>query len=101
MNKHEEIRDVFDRVFNYCEEIDNHLPKEHQTGYKMLPDVIKINNFIYDYEKSLKKETPVKVSIEGMGTRYCSICGMSYLHNTFGNENKYCGYCGVKLDWSK
>lgn len=27
------------RIFNYCEEIDLHIPEDERTGYKMLPDV--------------------------------------------------------------
>ncbi len=42
----DEILEAIDRIFNYCEEIDCHLPKEEQTGYKMYPDITVIKEFI-------------------------------------------------------
>lgn len=31
--------EALDRIFNYCEEIDLHIPEEEQTGYSMNDDV--------------------------------------------------------------
>lgn len=36
------------RIFEYCEEIDWHIPQEERTGYKMLPDVHIIWRYILD-----------------------------------------------------
>ena len=40
---------ALERMWNYCEEIDNHLPEAEQTGYKMLPDYL----VVWAYLKSL------------------------------------------------
>ena len=34
------------RIFNYCEEIDLHIPENERTGYKMLPDVQLVERYI-------------------------------------------------------
>ena len=34
------------RIFNYCEEIDLHLPENERTGYNMLPDVQLVERYI-------------------------------------------------------
>jgi len=61
-------------------------------------------NIVYEaideLERLQKKEVPMKVAHHNNGMRYCPVCEKSYLHNGHGNENKFCGYCGVKLDWS-
>ena len=41
-----EAIDALDRISNYCEEIDHHIPEEERTGYKMNPDVLKILTFL-------------------------------------------------------
>ena len=35
-----------ERIFNYCEEIDLHLPENERTGYHMLPDVQLVERYI-------------------------------------------------------
>lgn len=54
-----------DDIFNYCEEIDNHLPKEEQTGYRMLPDIFyikkEVNNLQQKVEQ-LEKELQITVN---------------------------------------
>ena len=43
----EEIKEMIkslDNIFNYCEEIDNNLPEEDKTGYKMFNDYIFIKH---------------------------------------------------------
>jgi hypothetical protein len=42
----EEALEALDRIFNYCEEIDCHLPKEERTGYVMYGDYMAIRNYI-------------------------------------------------------
>lgn len=48
-----------------------------------------------------KRNEPMKIKHENNGIPYCSNCERTYLRNTLGNENNYCGYCGQALDWSK
>ena len=35
-----------ERIFNYCEEIDLHLPEDERTGYNMLSDVQLVERYI-------------------------------------------------------
>ena len=44
-----------DDIFNYCEEIDNHLPKEEQTGYKMLPDIFYIQKEVRKLQQKVEE----------------------------------------------
>ena len=53
MTKEEAIK-TLDRIFNYCEEIDYHLPKEEQTGYKMLPDINAVKEYIRNIPKIVR-----------------------------------------------
>lgn len=58
-----EILKKIDDIWNYCEEIDNHLPKEEQTGYRMLPDIFYIQKEVRNLQQkveqleSIRKET--------------------------------------------
>lgn len=45
-NNAQEAIDALDRIWNYCEEIDYSLPDNEKTGYKMLPDVTIIRNYL-------------------------------------------------------
>lgn len=44
----EEALDALERIFNYCEEIDLHLPEgdPDRTGYDMTEDVIALRHYI-------------------------------------------------------
>ena len=54
-----------DDIFNYCEEIDNHLPKEEQTGYRMLPDIFYIQKEVHNLQQKVEQlENIRKESIE-------------------------------------
>ena len=44
-----------DDIFNYCEEIDNHLPKEEQTGYRMLPDILYIKKEVRNLQQKVEQ----------------------------------------------
>lgn len=37
-----------DDISNYCEEIDNNIPENERSGYKMLPDILKIRKYIIE-----------------------------------------------------
>ena len=39
--------EALDRIFNYCEEIDLHIPEEEQTGYSMNDDVVIIREALF------------------------------------------------------
>ena len=56
-----------DDIFNYCEEIDNHLPKEEQTGYRMLPDIFYIQEEVRNLQQKVEQlENIRKEAIEFM-----------------------------------
>ena len=42
----EEALEALERLFNYCEEIDCHLPKEERTGYVMYGDYKELKKYI-------------------------------------------------------
>lgn len=43
--------EAMERIFNYCEEIDLHLPEDERTGYNMLPDVQLVERYIWSTEQ--------------------------------------------------
>lgn len=46
----EQALEAMNRIFNYCEEIDWHIPEEERTGYHMLPDVQLVERYIMSKE---------------------------------------------------
>lgn len=38
--------EAMERIFNYCEEIDLHIPEDERTGYNILPDVQLVEQYI-------------------------------------------------------
>lgn len=74
-----------DDIFNYCEEIDNHLPKEEQTGYKMLPDIF------YIQKEVRKLQQKVEEALEYISDRfeYIEETGEYYLTHTFDKDNLF------------
>ncbi len=46
----EDALDALERIFNYCEEIDNNIPENERTGYNMLPDVFVIRDVLMRYK---------------------------------------------------
>ena len=41
-----QVSEITDRIHNYCEEIDNNIPEYERSGYKMLPDIEKLQDVI-------------------------------------------------------
>lgn len=52
-------------------------------------------------EELAERDTPKKIEYENNGIPYCAVCERSYLRDVRGNQNRFCGYCGQKLDWGK
>ena len=44
------------------------------------------------------RDTPMKVKHENNGIPYCAVCERSYLRDVRGNQNRFCGYCGQRLE---
>ena len=53
-----------DDIFNYCEEIDNHLPKEEQTGYRMLPDIFYIKKEVHNLQQKVEQLENIRKEIK-------------------------------------
>ena len=49
----------------------------------------------------IERDTPMKVKHENNGIPYCAVCERSYLRDARGNQNRFCGYCGQRLDWEE
>lgn len=100
MNKVAKALEALDRIFNYCEEIDLHIPKEEQIGYDMLVDINiirealinqKIAHWIRWYEK-----VNYKTYTEYIPHCKCSECNKEY-DPYASNFIKYCSNCGAKM----
>lgn len=53
----EQAREALDRILNFCEEIDNHIPPDETTGYKMLPDYFIVSRYLN--EAGYRKQSDV------------------------------------------
>lgn len=49
-------------------------------------------------EELAVRDTPMKIKRENNGIPYCAVCERSYLRDVRGNQNRFCGYCGQRLD---
>ena len=84
-----------DDIFNYCEEIDNHLPKEEQTGYRMLPDIFYIQKEVHKLQQKVEQlENIRKEAIEYIksdsyfdGSSICANDLLNILNK--GDNNEY------------
>lgn len=101
-----EAIEALDRIFNYCEEIDHHIPEEERTSYKMYPDVVKISNFLRLSVSNLTERDIPKARFQCR----CGICDLDLNECDWGDEDwclsdnlqenyKYCPRCGQRIDW--
>lgn len=51
----QEALNALQRIFNQCEEIESHLPKDDpdRTGYKMYPDYLTVWNYLHQQEEDI------------------------------------------------
>lgn len=56
--------EALDRIFNYCEEIDLHLPKEEQVGYDMLVDINIIREALGKQTSDIEELEKIRAEIE-------------------------------------
>lgn len=68
MTQEEAIKTV-DRIFNYCEEIDCHLPEDEQTGYDMYPDIRAVIEYIRNTPEIVRCKD---CKYRGKGLPYCA-----------------------------
>lgn len=75
----DQAREAIDRILNFCEEIDNHIPTDEKTGYKMLPDYFIVSRYLNEagYRRqewiSVDDKLPEK---EGQYLVYTGLCGI-------------------------
>ncbi len=90
--------EALDRIFNYCEEIDLHIPEKEQTGYSMNDDVAIIREALFENQKTghwirLIEDYPF-CDFEFKG---CSVCRTHYPKLAV-KQFKYCPNCGAKME---
>ena len=84
-----------DDIFNYCEEIDNNIPENERSGYKMLPDILKIRKYIIENTRphgEWKRISMDKYIRHASCFYRCSVCG----EDTIGETN-FCPNCGADM----
>ncbi len=64
-----------------------------------LKDDLEYKESIEILEELVERDTPMKIKHENNGIQYCAVCERSYLRDGRGNQNRFCGYCGQRLDW--
>lgn len=93
----EEAKQALTNIFHFCEEIDNHLPDDEQTGYKMFPDYQLVREYIND---SVKYGQWIEDIVNGQKCMWCSNCrNIIYPCSICGygrNVLTYCHVCGSK-----
>lgn len=90
ISRYEALKAV-DDIFNYCEEIDNSLPENERSGYKMLPDIHKIRKYIVENTRP-QGEWIIQRNKQGAHIySVCSKCNVPYLDTDFPN---FCNNCG-------
>ena len=85
----DEALKAVDDIFNYCEEIDNSLPENERSGYKMLPDIHKIRKYIIENERP---HGEWNVRHDTMYHFECPFC--KYLHQY---KDNFCPLCGADM----
>lgn len=63
MNEIAKALEALDRIFNCCEEIDLHLPKEEQEGYDMLVDINIIREVLINQTSIIAELEKIKAKI--------------------------------------
>lgn len=87
MNEIAKALEALDRIFNYCEEIDLHIPEEEQTGYDMLVDI----NIIREALENQKTGHWIETDMDIYECSECHI-GLALLE-----KENYCPHCGAKM----
>lgn len=41
-----QVQKITERIFNYCEEIDNNIPENERSGYRLLPDIFMLRDVV-------------------------------------------------------
>ena len=66
-----------------------------------LKDDLEYKESIEILEELVNRDTPKRIKYENNGIPYCAVCERSYLRDVRGNQNRFCGYCGQRLEWEE
>ena len=91
MNEIAKALEALDRIFNYCEEIDLHIPKEEQTGYDMLVDVNIIREALVNQKTGHWIAHP-------KGIYAHLVCDKCLSNAPYDCQTNYCPNCGAKME---
>lgn len=81
-----------DDIFNYCEEIDNNIPENERSGYKMLPDILKIRKYI------IENTRPHGEWVKDGFFAVCSNCDHELQHyDLVVSQIHFCPNCGADM----
>ena len=69
---------------------------KHRKGGKKMSNKVIVNGV--DLSELIERDTPMKVKHENNGIPYCAVCERSYLRDVRGNQNRFCGYCGQRVE---
>ena len=104
--------EALDRIFDRCEEIEAHLPKDDpdRTGYKMYPDYMTVLEYLHQLPSAEPERKRGKwisgaylqdteVKRYSAGLMYCSVCKHeAYSDTDYGEQLfDYCPYCGARM----
>lgn len=92
MNEITKALEALDRIFNYCEEIDLHIPEEEKIGYDMLVDINIIREALIN--QKIGHWIDNAPEWQNIDPPYiCSECGNFHLRKT-----NYCDQCGANME---
>ena len=106
--RREDAIEAIERIFDRCEEIENHLPKDYpdRTDYKMFPDYMTVWKYLHQLPFVEPKGQTAKVKSKHYYGTTTNTVGCITCIGKCGNcdceVNKhyaYCPVCGYRLEW--
>ncbi len=89
--------EALERILNYCEEIDLHLPEAERSGYKMLPDYETVRKVLTERNHG----SWIDLHLQGDSRFMCSVCKWKeHVPTCMGKPTvwEYCPSCGARMD---
>ena len=92
-----EALEALERILNFCEEIDLHLPEAERSGYRMLPDYEVVRKALAER----KHGKWIDLHPQGDSRFMCSVCKWKeHVPTCMGKPTvwEYCPSCGSRMD---